>query len=680
MSEIPTQGQSIIVDPETGEIATPRVQPGQGLVSWLVGTVGPWRDHRNFNHLDTWAEYWRMWRGQWDRADANRMSERSRLIAPALAQAIEMSVAEVEESMLSRAVWFDVIDDLEDSEKLDATLMRDRLLEDLDSVHAKDVVSEAVLNSAIFGTGCVKVSTDVVKEKVPARDMHGSFTAEVEERVSIRLDSYRPDQIIPDPAAATVQDMQGIALETVVPTHAVLEKISKGIYRAEAARFLGGAPLPRENRGDFSRESLLATDTNHVEVVEYHGKVPKSLLEAAMGDRDAALPVDAILNVEPVEGDQMIEAIITYANDNVLLRAMPNPFTMTDRSVICFSWEKVPSRFWGRGVSEKGYNPQKALDAEMRARADALGFLSSPMLGIDGGRIPRGFKPEVKPGKVWLTNGPPQEILQPVVIGGLEPSTFNQTAELTQMVQMGTGAFDTATTLRGSTSTGGNAANAGSMMMGAFVKRAKRAIQNVDRNLLSPLVQKVAWRYLQFDPDRYPFDDHKFKITATLGIVAREIEQVNLTQLIGMLPEQGVSSRLAAAEGFVDLSSVLNKADIIQAIDQDKQLAAQQQQQMQQMEEEKHREEMELLQLSKETETLKNQKVIAEIRKLLAEAVSEEREADVKELQALLEQQRVRQEARQIEQFDRQNDIADRRLDIQERALVHKMKTDNSGS
>lgn len=678
--EIPTQGQSIIVDPETGEIATPRVQPGQGLVSWLVGTVGPWRDHRNFNHLDMWAEYWRMWRGQWSPEDRNRMSERSRLIAPALSQAIEMSVAEVEESVLSRAVWFDVTDDLEDEQRLDAVLMRDRLLEDLEGVHAKDVISEAVLNAAIFGTGCIKVNTDVVKTNKMGRDSYGRLVNDGEEKVIITLDAYRPDQMIPDPAGRRISEMQGIALEHICPTHSVLEKISMGIYREDAARFLGGAPLPRENRGDFSREALLATDTNHVEIVEYHGKVPLALLNQALGGQDDALPVDAILNAGPVEGGEMVEAIVTYANDNVLLRAMVNPFIMKDRSVVAFAWETVPSRFWGRGVSEKGYNPQKALDAEMRARADALGFLSAPMLGIDGGRIPRGFKPEVKPGKVWLTNGPPQEILQPVVIGGLEPSTFNQTAELTQMVQMGTGAFDTATTLRGSTASGGNAANSGSMMLGAFVKRAKRAIQNVDRNLLTPLVQKVAWRYLQFDPIRYPFDDQKFKINATLGIVAREIEQLNLTQLIGMLPEQGVSSRLAAAEGFVELSSVLNKASIMQALEQDKQLAAQQQQEMQQMEQEKHAEEMELLRLSKETETLKNQKAIAEIRKLLAEAESEEREADVKEIQTILERLRIEQEDRQIDQFDRQNDIADRRLDLQERTLEHKIRTDKSGS
>ncbi|NIN67954.1 MAG: hypothetical protein GTO63_25260, partial [Anaerolineae bacterium] len=108
------------------------------------------------------------------------------------------------------------------------------------------------------------------------------------------------------------------------------------------------------------------------------------------------------------------------------------------RSIIAWQFEKVPGRFWGRGVSEKGYNPQKALDAEIRARIDALGFISSPMLGVDYGRVPRGFKMEIKPGKLFLTQGNPAEVLQPVKIGDINAATFNQAGDMERMVQMGT--------------------------------------------------------------------------------------------------------------------------------------------------------------------------------------------------------------------------------------------------
>jgi hypothetical protein len=124
-----------------------------------------------------------------------------------------------------------------------------------------------------------------------------------------------------------------------------------------------------------------------------------------------------------------------------LLKAEQNPYMMQDRPVVAFPWDVVPSRFWGRGICEKGYNAQKALDTELRARIDALALTVHPMLAVDASRLPRGSKLEVRPGKAILTNGNPAEILQPFRFGNLDSNTFNQAASLQQMVQMATGAL-----------------------------------------------------------------------------------------------------------------------------------------------------------------------------------------------------------------------------------------------
>ena len=61
-------------------------------------------------------EYYRLWRGMWDPADSERRSERSRIISPALQQAVESNVAELEEATFGRGKWFDVSDNLGDSQ------------------------------------------------------------------------------------------------------------------------------------------------------------------------------------------------------------------------------------------------------------------------------------------------------------------------------------------------------------------------------------------------------------------------------------------------------------------------------------------------------------------------------------------------------------------------------------
>jgi hypothetical protein len=101
---------------------------------------------------------------------------------------------------------------------------------------------------------------------------------------------------------------------------------------------------------------------------------------------------------------------------------------MEDRPFVSYQHDIVPNKFWGRGVCEKGYNPQKALDAEMRARIDSLALTTTPMMAADATRLPRGVKLEVRPGKTILTNGDPRAAIMPLTLGSTDQNTYNQVA------------------------------------------------------------------------------------------------------------------------------------------------------------------------------------------------------------------------------------------------------------
>lgn len=678
MGTIYTQGNSILVDSPDGITEIPKMQLQSGLTSWISTKVERWEEARNLGYERLWSEYWRMWRGRWAPEDKNRQSERSRLIAPALAQAIESSVAEAEEGLFGREIWFDVADDLADTEKLDAMMARDQLLEDLELIDAKTAASEAVLNAAIFGTGILKIGVEVQKISKPKRDTMGKLTPEDKERVVVYWESIRPDEFIPDPAGRTISEMLGCAHRMQRPLHSVLEKIEQGVYRKEALPLLSPQRPNDEEMVDSADLSLKAAEAESCDVVEYHGKVPLNLLNEALASKNAmdeVLKIDERRYSDGSEGP-LVEAIVTIANGSVLLRAMISPFTMSDRSIVAFAWEKVPGRFWGRGVAEKGYNPQKALDAELRSRIDALGFISSPMLGVDSGRVPRGFKMEIKPGKVWLTQGAPREVLQPIEIGALNANTFNQTQEMERMVQMGTGAFDTAGSLGGqSSTTGANAASTNSLMMGAFVKRSKRAINNLSRCMLQPALTKTMWRYMQFEPQLYP-KDFKFTMKAGTGLVAREVETMQLTQLMGMLPSGFEQVGIVMLKGIIDLSSVYNKAEINKVIDAALQPPSEEQQARQ-----KQLEDAQLASALAEAQQslLDNQKIMAQTREILAKASVAARRADNEEVRTLQEQQRIELQGAEIEQFQNQNQIAEKRLELQEKQVEANIAKANKG-
>jgi hypothetical protein len=272
---------------------------------------------------------------------------------------------------------------------------------------------------------------------------------------------------------------------------------------------------------------------------------------------------------------EYIEAIVVIANEGHLLKVEANPYMMQDRPLVSFPWDVVPGRFWGRGVCEKGYNSQKALDAELRARIDALALIVHPMMAMDATRMPRGARLEIRPGKTILTNGNPAEILQPFHFGNLEAASFTQAAELQKMVQMATGAIDAAG-IPGSIN-GEAAAGAVSMSLGAIIKRHKRTLINFQESFLLPMVTKMAWRYMQYDPDRFPAADYKFVASSSLGVIAREYEVTQLVQLLQTLGQDSPMYPMLVS-AVIDNMSLSNREELKAQLQQLSQPNPQQQQ------------------------------------------------------------------------------------------------------
>ena len=692
-SYISAQGNEILID--TGESAGAHYEsdPRTELVSWIVGKVDRWETIRNQEHAAEWKEYWTKVRGIFKHSDKTRLSERSRIITPALSQAVEMTVSEIEEALFSRERWIDVAESVDPTYQAQAQpgqneptsgapppdLLHavDLLLEDIELVNGKNAVAEGVQNAAIFGTGILKVCTDVWNIGTPKRGPTGKLENKEEPRVVVYWESIRADEFIPDPSGRNIKEMLGCAHRTRRPLHLVLEKIEQGVYLKSALADIGAPPpdsadmVDSEERAGFSQ-----ADVDTVLIDEWHGKVPAKFLLQMQSDKsslDEALAQD--LAERPMDGDgPLVEAIVTIANKSTLLRAMSNPFVMKDRSIIAWPHEQVPGQFWGRGVCEKGINAQRALDAEVRARIDALGFISAPMLGVDMNRMPKGFKQEIFPGKIWKTNGNPNEILTPIKVGQIDGTTFNQAQDMERMVQMATGALDTGSALgRAQTASGGNAVSTGSLFMGAFVKRSKRAIQSLCRNAIYPLIEKTLWRYAEFDGKRYP-KLFKFVVKTALGIIAREVEQLNLTQVMAMLPQDAFPQiKVGIAKGIVELANLHNKSEIMAIMAQAMQPPT--------PEEQHQAAQQKAITLETALEELRNTKaqttkLLAEVQEILTSAHVNSASAAVASTKTQIELRKVDLMGEENDQFGVQNDISRERLDLAQRALDHKIQMD----
>ena len=524
------------------------------LESWVINKCDQWRDHYESNYKERFDEYYRLWRGQWAAEDSMRNSERSRIISPALQQAVESAVAEVEEATFGRGTWFDIKDDIKDQQSADIMLLRNTLDEDFKFVSARKAIAECIINAAVFGTGMAEIVADEELEMTPASQpiMDGAMQAVgvmERNRTVFKIRPIMPQNFLIDPVATNIKESLGVAIDEYVPLHQVHMAQEAGIYRQDVEVSNAAVDVDLEP----TQEYTLYTD-DKVRLTKYYGLVPSELFNE---NSDEGEDTD--------NNSDYVEAIIVIANGGILLKAENNPYMMKDRPVVAFPWDVVPGKFWGRGICEKGYNAQKALDTELRARIDALALTVHPMLAVDASRLPRGSKLEVKPGKAILTNGNPAEILQPFRFGNLDANTFNQAASLQQMVQMATGAIDAAG-IPGSINGDSTAAGI-SMSLGAIIKRHKRTLINFQEAFLIPLVKKVACRYMQFDPDRYPAQDFKFVASSSLGIIAREYE---VTQLVQLLQTMGQDSPMypLLIQAIVDNMNLSNREEIIASLKQ----------------------------------------------------------------------------------------------------------------
>lgn len=628
-----------ISEPENANV--PKTGMG-GLVHHIMYIVRENRAIRDRQHKEMWDKYERTFRGLYTGADQTREGERSKLVAPALAAAIESTAATIEDAIFSREKWFDVEDDEADKQREDILAAHKMLEEDMELAGVPDAIAKIILMGCIYGTGIGKIN---ITRREVRKFLNG--TVDKEFRPLVTLEPIPPWEFVIDSQARDIHSAYFVAHETHVPRNVIWSRQKKGIYKN--VPIIGNtatttATPAGEETPDGSRKA--EEDDGSVFVTEYYGLVPAAMLKGV-----------AEVKQEDIQGNGHVEVIVTIANELHILRAVVNPFALKDRPIVAYQHSYSPGKFWGRGVAEKGWNAQRALDAELRARMDALGLITSPMMGADITRLPRNPNMQVRPGKVWLTRGRPSEVLEPIILGNIDPSTFNQSSEMERLVQVGTGAIESNAPLN--VDRRNETASGISMIQSSALKRMRRTMWNIERQFLNPLVKKAMHRYMQFAPSRYPVD-YEFSVSGTMGIVAREFEQAQLIALLSNIPPDSMQYNIVLQSIF-ELSTSPKRDEILQKLAKASQ-PTQEQQQLQQIQQQAQ---IQLLQEQVNEAKLENEKTKAEIAKLIAEKLFIDKQRDLEDEKVSIQAANAVIGRQKVEATNEQNRIADKKVEVE---------------
>ena len=639
------------------------------LVAFIRDHCDRWRDYRDSNYMDSWEEYERIFRGIWDAQDKTRDSERSRIITPATQQAVETRHAEIMEAIFGQGDFFDIEDDVQDmnGNSIDVGVIKAQLMEDFAKDKIRKSIDQIELMAEIYGTGIGEIVVKTEKEFIPATQPIPGQVGQAaigvieRDRVAVKINPVNPKNFLFDPNGTSVEDCMGIAIEKYVSIHKIVQGMAAGIYRkAEIGTdAIDSALEPTQEATNFQ--------DNKVKVLTYYGLVPTEYIKK-MEEAEGVVELFGE-GSENEDYEDMVEAIVVIANDSILLKADENPYMMKDRPVVLYQDDTVPNRLLGRGTVEKAYNMQKAIDAQTRSHLDSLALTTSPMMAMDATRLPRGAKFEVRPGKAMLTNGNPSEILFPFKFGNTDGNNLQTAKEFERLLLQATGTLDSNGMV---TQVSRDANNGGiSMAVASIIKKYKRTLTNFQEDFLIPFIKKAAFRYMQFDPNRYPSVDMNFVPTATLGIIAREYEQ---QQFIALLQTLGPNTPVLPLilKGILQNSSLTNRFELIAALDQMSQPdPAQQQLALQKVQLDLQLAQAQVAQVATQAEQNR-----AEAQKLLVEAQLKPQEVQAKVSQALT-QNLPNQDDMASKEFDRRVKVAELMLkeaDIKNKSKIVEMQ------
>lgn len=235
---------------------------------------------------------------------------------------------------------------------------------------------------------------------VKQREMYGYTAAKVHWREESdkrgRLKFSGPDMetldvfnTFPDPGATSINDSWVVLKKRDVYVSYLRMMEREDIY--ENIKKLKDSVQPEDDEVHSENENDQVKD--RVELLEYHGEVPKSLLEGKYHHLE---------QVNPYE-DVYVDAIITLANREVVIRRDENPYDCGSIFIEATK-DRLPSEKMGTGTAEDIEAMAQELTNAHNKLSDCINIISNPM-GVANPNSITGITGTVVayPGKIFLT-------------------------------------------------------------------------------------------------------------------------------------------------------------------------------------------------------------------------------------------------------------------------------------
>ena len=238
-----------------------------------------------------------------------------------------------------------------------------------------------------------------------------------------------------------------------------------------------------------------------------------------------------------LEETREYECNVLLCGRYVLYAAM-NPDPLSQRPYRKACYDEIPGAFWGRSIPDLASTPQQMCNAIACALADNLAIASGPMAWVHADRFADGEQSmEMFPWKLWQLKSDPTQGVNPG-IGFFQPNDNSE--KLMNTLDKWEIRADDATGIPrytyGNERAGGSADTATglSMLMNNAAKGLRRAIGNIDANVIAPTIGDTFTNEMLYNPDESIKGDNIVVPRGAAAILVRESAQQRRIQFLTM--------------------------------------------------------------------------------------------------------------------------------------------------
>lgn len=387
-------------------------------------------------------------------------------------------------------------------------------------------------------------------------DATGGRTMEPTDQLSLEWERVDPFMVYPSPGSADVDDgffierhklkrrdltaMRGVEGYSTEKIDSVLREYGKGGLRDWLT--IDTQKAEAEGR---DTATIMQNPDGEIDALQFWGSVQgKHLVDWGLPEADVEDPL----------ADYPCEV---WLIGEYVIKAMVNPDPLGRIPYYKCSFEEIPGAFWGNAIPDLVRDAQSVCNAAARAIVNNMGISSGPQVVVNVDRLPAGEDlTNMYPWKVWQVQSDPLGATDKAIGFETPPSIAGELMQIYERFSVLADEYSGIPRYMTGDSPGGGAgrtASGMSMLMQNAGKTIKQVISQIDSNILKPLVERLYFYNMRYDPDTDLKGDVKIIAQGANALVVKDAAQVRRNEFLQLALNSPVVQQIVGMEGIAHL-------------------------------------------------------------------------------------------------------------------------------